>query len=143
MAPQNWPGVTLLRIASLYLVTSLVLGAVMAATHNHALVSVHSHIGLLGWATLALTGLAYLVVPGLAASRLTTVHFWLHNAGLPVMVISLAALALTGDSRAEPLIGLGSVLVLGGLVAFTINAWQNAQSPRASESTARKSAMTS
>ncbi|RPJ78016.1 MAG: cytochrome-c oxidase, partial [Acidobacteria bacterium] len=121
MAPQNWPGVTLLRIASLYLVTSLVLGVVMAATHNHALVSVHSHIGVLGWATMALTGLAYIVVPGLAASRLAVAHLWLHNAGLPVMLIALAFLVQTGDTRAEPVIAIGSVLVLLSLLCFTAN----------------------
>ncbi|MFB3852711.1 MAG: cytochrome-c oxidase [Vicinamibacterales bacterium] len=124
MVPQNWPGVALLRIASLYLVTSLVVGVFMAATHNHALASVHSHIGVLGWATMALTGLAYLVVPGLASSRLAAAHFWLHNAGLPVMLGALAFLVQTGDTRAEPVIAIGSILVLVALACFTANVWR-------------------
>jgi len=112
-------GVALLRIASLYMLVSLALGMYMALTNDRVLVSVHSHIALLGWATMAVTGLVYLVVPGRAAHPLSRVHFWLHNAGLPVMMLSLALFEY-GNAQAEPLIGLGSVLVLLSLVAFTI-----------------------
>jgi len=75
---------------------------------------------LLGWATLAITGIVYLVLPRCAGTGLARAHFWLHNLGLPVMLLSLSAASL-GEARAEPLIGLGSILVTVGLGLFTLN----------------------
>lgn len=123
MTPRSWPGMALIKIACLYLMASLFLGLLMAITQNHAFVSVHSHIGVLGWATMALAGIVYLVVPGLAATRLALAHFWLHNIGLPAMVAGLAALIQTGDTSFEPIVAAGSVLVLISLLLFTINVW--------------------
>jgi len=125
MNPYRWPGVALVKIACVYLLTSLVLGLYMAMSQDHALMSVHSHIGLLGWVTMAMTGVAYLVLPGLASSPLAAMHFWLHNTGLPVMMISLTVLVRTGNERAEPFIGIGSFLVLAALLTFTVNVWRN------------------
>jgi heme/copper-type cytochrome/quinol oxidase subunit 1 len=78
-------GVTLVRISSLYLLVGLVLGLAMAIGKDFSLMSVHSHVLLLGWATLAIAGVVYLVVPRCAGSRLAAAHFWLHNLGLPVI----------------------------------------------------------
>jgi hypothetical protein len=117
--------VSLVKIASLYLLVGLVLGLAMAIGKDFSLMSVHSHVLLLGWATLAITGVVYLVLPRCADSRLAAAHFWLHNLGLPVMMASLAAETL-GEPRAEPLIGVGSVLVVVGLGLFTVNVLRNA-----------------
>ena len=118
-------GVSLVRIASLYLLVGLVLGLAMAIARDFSLMSVHSHMLLLGWATLAITGVVYLVLPRCAGSRLAAAHFWLHNLGLPVMMASLAA-ETRGESRAQPLIGVGSILVIVGLSLFTLNVLRNA-----------------
>jgi len=125
MGSRGWVGIALVRIASVYLLVGLVLGTAMAVAEDFRLVSVHSHLLLLGWATLALTGIVYLVLPGCADTRLAAAHFWLHNLGLPVMMLSLAALHL-GEPRAEPLIGLGSILVIAGLALFTLNLFRGA-----------------
>jgi hypothetical protein len=126
MRSQARIGVSLLKIASLYLLAGLVLGLAMAIAKDFSLLSVHSHLLLLGWATLAITGVVYLVLPRCAGSRLAAAHFWLHNLGLPVMMASLAAEAL-GEPRAEPLIGIGSILVVVGLGLFTLNVLSNAK----------------
>jgi nitric oxide reductase large subunit len=125
MTSQASLGVTLVRIASVYLVGVLLLGFVMATSKDYSLTPVHSHLGLLGWATMAVTGLAYVALPRLAASKLAAVHFWLHNIGLPVMMGALALAVLRADPGVEPAIGLGSVLVIAGLLAFTINVFAN------------------
>jgi hypothetical protein len=117
-------GVTLVRTAAVYLLAGLIMGQAMAIRQDFTLVSVHSHLLLLGWASLALTGVVYLVLPGCAESRLATLHFWLHNLGLPVMMASLTAMTL-GERRAEPFIGLGSIAVIAGLGLFTINVFRN------------------
>jgi cbb3-type cytochrome oxidase subunit 1 len=118
--------VTLVKIAAVYLLASLAIGMYMAITHNHALVTVHSHVGLLGWMSMALTGVAYMLWPACAGRRLAAAHFWLHNAGLPIMLGALVALILTGDTRAEPVIGAGSTLVVAGLTCFTVNLFRHA-----------------
>jgi cbb3-type cytochrome oxidase subunit 1 len=118
---------TLVKIAAVYLVVSLAIGMYMAITHNHALATVHSHIALLGWATMALTGLVYLNWPACGANRLASAHFWLHNIGLPIMLGSLAVIMVTGDSRVEPVIGAGSLLVVLALVCFAINVIRHAR----------------
>jgi heme/copper-type cytochrome/quinol oxidase subunit 1 len=125
MRQRAWVGVALLKIASLYLLVGLALGMAMALQKDFSLVSVHSHVLLLGWATLAITGIVYLVLPRCAESRLAAAHFWLHNLGLPVMMVSLAAVT-QGLPRAEPLIGLGSTLVTAGLGLFTLNVLRGA-----------------
>ena len=125
MRSRAWVGVALLKIASLYLLAGLVLGLALAIAKDFSLLSVHSHLLLLGWATLAITGVVYLVLPRCATTRLATAHFWLHNLGLPLMMASLAAETL-GERRAEPLIGVGSILVIVGLGLFTFNVLRNA-----------------
>lgn len=125
MRPGPWVGLALVRMACLYLLAGLVLGMAMAVGKDFSLVSVHSHLLLLGWATLAITGIVYVVLPRCAATRLAVAHAWLHGLGLPVMMASLAA-ALLGAPWAEPLVGLGSTLVTAGLALFTLAVFRSA-----------------
>ncbi|MGE5198280.1 MAG: hypothetical protein ACM3H9_01475 [Rhodospirillaceae bacterium] len=126
MTRQNRIAMTLLKIAAIYLVANLAIGMYMAITDNHALATVHSHIALLGWVTMALTGLVYLLVPSCGGHRLAVAHFWLHNIGLPIMIGALTVVIQTGDSTAEPVIGVGSTLVVLGLACFVVNLFRHA-----------------
>lgn len=113
-------GIKLIRIASVYMLVGLVVGIVMAVSKDFVLSSLHSHILLLGWATMAIAGIVYVVMPRCTDSKLAGLHFWGHNAGLPVMIVSLG-LFRYGYDAAEAVIGIGSIIVLASLVAFTIN----------------------
>jgi len=124
-------GLALVKIAALYLVLSLAVGLAMAMRGDFSLVSVHSHLGLLGWAAMGLTGVIYLAVPRTGGTRLAVAHFWLHNVGLPVMMVALAVLYGLDEPRAEPVVGVGSVIVIAGLVAFTVNLFLNGGSREA------------
>jgi hypothetical protein len=135
MESRTWIGMAFVKIASLYLLGGVVLGMVMGMAENFSLMSVHSHVLLLGWATLALSGVVYLIVPGCAENPLAVAHFWLHNLGLPVMLASLAAVAL-GHPGAEPVIGVGSSIVIAGLAFFTLNVLRNAKPRNAGRSPA-------
>ena len=64
---------------------SLAIGVYMAITHNHALATIHTHVALPGWATMAVTGLVYLMLPACGGNRLAAARFWLHNIGLPAV----------------------------------------------------------
>ena len=117
-------GVRLLQISVVYLVLGLVLGLAMGISSNFSLMTVHSHLLLLGWLSMAVIGIVYLVMPACAGSRLATLHFWGHNLGLPIMMASLA-LEAYGQKDIEPIIGTGSTLVLVSLSLFAINLFRN------------------
>jgi hypothetical protein len=110
------------------MVISLFIGLYMGMSNDRVLVSVHSHLGLLGWATMALTGLIYLAIPPCAATALSRLHFRLHSAGLPLMLLALAAHDY-GYGDADPLIGLGGIIVLVSLLLFTANLFSAAARP--------------
>jgi len=119
----------MLRIASVYLMLGLGLGVFMGATHSYELLSVHSHIGLLGWTAMAISGLVYLVVPGCSRSGLAKGHYWLLNLGLPLMISSLVCEEYSLTPIAEPLVGVGSVLVASAFLLFTLNIFMNINTP--------------
>ena len=118
-------GVNLIKIASIYMVLGLILGVIMGLSKNHALFTVHSHMSLLGWTTMAITGLVYISIPDCGNNALAKIHFWLHNIGLPIILVSLAIFYGYGNAQAEPIAGIGSIIVLLGLVAFAVNIFRN------------------
>lgn len=123
--PTCMPGLARIqfRAATLYLMAGLVLGIVMAASGTFTLKGVHGHMHLLGWVTLALTGAVYALAPEVAKGRLARWHVILHNLGLPIMLVALAAY-LSGVAAAEPGIAVGAVLSTLGLGAFTLAIWR-------------------
>ena len=125
METRSSLGFNLIKIASIYMVAALSLGLYMGVTHAFGFVSVHSHLGLLGWATMALAGLIYVVVPQCDGNKLSKAHFWLHNLGLPVLIAGLVWNARSTTSYAEAVIGVGSLLVMLALLLFTINLFVN------------------
>jgi cbb3-type cytochrome oxidase subunit 1 len=98
----------------------------MGISGDFVLSSVHAHTALLGWATMGLAGLIYLAFPDCGHTRLAKLHFWGHNIGLPVMMVSLAFLSY-GVSAAEKVVAASSSLVLASLAAFTVNVFRNAR----------------
>lgn len=113
-----------MQLALLYLLVGVAIGIGMGATENFTLRPVHAHINLLGWTTLALAGLAYGVFPVLAQSRLAAVQFWLHNIGLPVMMVSLTMLLL-GNKAAIPFLVASEFTLAAAIVALTLNVFLN------------------
>ena len=80
----------------------------------------HAHVNFFGWASLALVSLIYHVHPQAAQTRLAQWHFWFHNLGLPLFMISLFFL-LSGYPSAEPLVGIGAAITFSGILLFGIN----------------------
>ena len=117
-------GMRLIQIAAIYMLIAVVLGYAMGVSGNFMLSSVHAHVSLLGWATMALAGIVYILVPRCGQSRLAVFHFWGHNLGLPLMMISLALLAY-GYRAAEKATAAGSTLVLASLGVFVVNIFKN------------------
>jgi hypothetical protein len=111
-----------IKIAVLYLALGVTLGVVMGMLQKFTYTPVHAHLNLLGWASLALIGLVYHAFPQAAETRLARIHFWLHNLGLPPLMISLA-LVLSGNAALEPVVGICSLIVWLGVILFVVNIW--------------------
>jgi hypothetical protein len=102
---RNW-----FRLAALYFAAGVTLGVAMGASGDHSLMPVHAHINLLGWVSMALFGLIGTACPSITEGPIATAQFWMHNAGVPVMLVALT-LRLRGAAAAEPVIGIASIVV--------------------------------
>ena len=109
--------------ALVYFIGAVALGIVMAASHDTRLRGLHVHLNLLGWVSMALFGVLYRIFPRAAASRLATLHFWLYQLALPVMMVGLAGILL-GAAGFEPLVAGGSVAVGLAIVLFALAIWR-------------------
>lgn len=103
-----------------YFCVAVSLGVYMGASHDHSLHTLHAHLNLLGWVSMALIGLIYHVIPRAGESRAATVQFWMHNLTLPVMMVALGFL-LKGNAGVEPVMGITSLVMLGTVVLFAVN----------------------
>ncbi len=117
-------------LALVYFVAAVALGVAMSASHDFRLRGVHVHVNMLGWVSMALTGLIYRAYPAAAASRLAGWHFVIYQASLPVMALSLGALLL-GVGEAVPVVAASSVTMLIAIALFALAVWRHGGAPRA------------
>ena len=97
----------------------------MSSFHVFSLSTVHVHINLLGWVSLSIAGIIYILFPHLADTASAKAHFWLHNIGLPVMMISIA-LAIHGvNDIFFPLATIGGAVTVIGIFCFGYNVLAN------------------
>ena len=90
----------------------------MGVNEDLQLVAVHTHINLVGWASLALFGVIYRLYPELAASRLALVHFWLSA---PSAVVFPVGIYLAQVHQIHAVVIATSLLwLLGALVFFVV-----------------------
>jgi len=113
------------RLAIVYFVVATALGLYMGMTGSHGLVPVHAHLNLLGWASLALTGILYDRFPAATTTRLYPIHFWVYNITLPVAMLTLALLLLRGNEALVPVVGIVSLLLFASIVVFAANIWRS------------------
>ena len=114
-------------IGMIYVLIGMLLGAHMAASGNHAAGGAHAHINLIGFVMMVLFGLCYRVFPDLADSGLARLHFWLHQAGALVFLISLYLLlsGRVGEPTLVPFLLIGEVALILGTALFAWNALKN------------------
>lgn len=114
-------GLRFLKIAVIYFIIAVSLGLVMGIIHNFALASVHAHLNLLGWVSMAIFGVIYSLYPTASETKLAKAHFWLHNIGLPVMQGGLFIMILTQNAAFTIVTIVGSIMVVVGVLLFGIN----------------------
>jgi len=113
-----------IKIAVVYLLIGALVGLGMGISQQFTLAPVHAHLLLLGWASFALVGLVYHLYPAAAETRLASIHFWLHNLGLPAFMLALGML-LTGHEGAGPFVAISAIVVILGLTSFVANVLTN------------------
>lgn len=114
-------GIRFLKIAVVYFFLAVCLGLVMGIIQNFSFTSVHAHLNLLGWVSMAIFGIIYSIYPSAAETKLAKAHFWLHNIGVPIMQGALFVELLTGNTTLTIGIIIGSLMVVVGVLLFTIN----------------------
>ena len=114
-------GARFIKVAAVYFLLGTVLGVVMGATEHMEYTSAHAHINLLGWASLAVIGLIYKVFPQAGEQKLAITQFWLHNVGLPLLVLSMVFFANGNDGVGIPFAIAGGLLVVVSAVLMVVN----------------------
>ncbi|MFS0775298.1 cytochrome-c oxidase [Neobacillus sp. 3P2-tot-E-2] len=116
-------GKAYLKVASVYFTIGVLAGLTMGIIHDFRFTSVHAHVNLLGWVSMALFGLIYHFYPNAANSKLAKTQFWLHNIGVPVMLGGIALQVLGVSAALAPTI-IGSLAVVIGVILFMVNVFK-------------------
>lgn len=69
-------GINLIKIGVVYLVAGLSLGIIMGISHNFTFSSLHAHVLILGWVTMVISGVVYIILPRCQKSWLARIHYW-------------------------------------------------------------------
>lgn len=118
-------GKNFLKVAVIYFTIGVLMGITMGIIHDFRLTSVHAHVNLLGWVSMAIFGLIYHFYPQAANTKMAKMHFWFHNIGLPVMMVGIAVQTITGSNAALPVAIIGSIVLVVGVFLFTINLFKH------------------
>lgn len=122
---KNTIGIRCLKLAALYALVAISIGIAMAASHDFSQKSLHAHANLAGWVSLAIMGLVYVALPALSTTRLASAHFWLHNTGVPIMLIGVYLIHTGRFETGEPFAQLGSTITALAFLCFALNVWLN------------------
>jgi cytochrome c oxidase cbb3-type subunit 1 len=103
----------------------------------------HLHLNLLGFVAMMIFGVAYHVMPRFSGNplhsrRLASLHFWLANAGL-LLLVGAFALRTHAPGPAFPFLVAGGLASASGVYAFIYNIWRTLDGSRRTEPSGRAS----
>ena len=122
--------IRLIKLAVIYLAIGMSLGLYMGSVQDFLFRSVHAHINLLGWASIALAALVFHMFPELARTCLATIWFWGYNVATPISLV-LLALEISGRAWAGPFLGISMTVVWAMGLVFAANVLMNLRDPQA------------
>jgi cbb3-type cytochrome oxidase subunit 1 len=96
------------------------MGLVMGISQQFQYTSVHAHINLVGWASLAIIGLIYRAYPEAGQSKLANIQYWLHMIGLPLLAISMVIFTTDHHTIGIPFASLGELMIIVSVLLLTI-----------------------
>lgn len=115
-------GIKWIRIAVVYLLIGVLFGLFMHSTIQLQWKSVHAHINLVGWLTTATFGIIYSLYPKMASSKLGVIHFWIHNLGVPLLLLGIFFIYVKSlRFILEPFTWLGGLALLTSIIIMVYN----------------------
>jgi hypothetical protein len=116
--------IAFLLLATACLIGGVTMGIWMGIAHDFQFAPVHAHLNLLGWASLALFGLAYKSYPALAQSRLAVAHFAASATSVVVfpfgIYLAIAHQSIGLAVGASLVWLLGAVLFMSNLIRIAV-----------------------
>jgi putative solute:sodium symporter small subunit len=105
-----------------YAILGMLLGIMMASSKDHGQMPTHAHIMLVGFVVSFIYALCHKLWLGNPTSLLSTIQFYVHQAGALIMVIGLFLyygnyIAL---EKVDPFLAVSSLLVLAGMVLMKV-----------------------
>lgn len=101
----------------------MIWGIYMGASENMVTMPAHAHLNLLGWVTLSIYGGFYAFTRATLSPKLAWANYIISTLGLVILIPSLALFLSNGNDPAYiPVMGIGEVLSLLGLIVFAISA---------------------
>ena len=110
-----------------FAIAGMLLGIVMASSHDHTQHVTHAHILLLGFVVSLLYGVVLRLWLAQASARWARVQLVLHQAGTVVIVSGLYLLYAQRlpEPALGPVLGIGSVAVLAAPLLMQAMEWRN------------------
>jgi hypothetical protein len=116
--------------AVVYGLLGMLLGLDMAMRHDHAELPTHAHIMVIGWLSFAVFGFFYHLLGHAVPRLLASLHFWLAQASLAILVLGLW-LYYAGRTEFEPLAAVGSIGYAASFAIFAVGAFMALRAPPA------------
>lgn len=82
-------GAKWVKCSIVYLIIGIAFGLFMHYTIQLQWGATHAHINVVGWLTTGLIGVIYSVYKDAAKTTLAIWQFWLHNIGLPILLVGM------------------------------------------------------
>ena len=117
--------------AVVYGLLGMLLGLDMAMRHGHVELPTHAHIMVVGWLSFAVFGFFYHLLGDRVPPLLASLHFWLAQVSLAVLVIGLW-LYYAGRTEFEPLAAAGAIGYAASFAIFAAGAFMAMRAPPAS-----------
>ena len=111
-------------VGGLCVLTGMLLGMHMGATSDFALVPLHAHLNLLGWATMALYGTFYALTAQTMSKSLAWINFSFSAAGIIILAPALGIFLKTNNAAVIPVMMVGEVLSVLALLTFLYSAFR-------------------
>ncbi|HEY2069168.1 MAG TPA: hypothetical protein VGG48_06410 [Rhizomicrobium sp.] len=100
-------------------------GLHMARSHDTAFASLHVHLNLVGWATMALCGTFFALTKETMSVRLAWITFVILTAGILVFFPAFAMFLSHGnDPKFEPFMQAGNGLTALGMLVFAVSVFR-------------------
>ncbi len=113
-----------------YGLLGMLLGLDMAIRHDHGQLPTHAHIMVAGWLSFAVFGLFYHHFGQAVPQLLASLHFWLAQASLAILVVGLW-LYYSGRTEFEPLAAIGSIGYAAAFAVFAVGTFLAMRTPSA------------